>query len=282
MKKHLNKTNGKPDMPRPTAEAREWYRKAVPDMTIMDDAMAAVVLQNKKCVERIINVILGRNDLKVVSVQVQKIMHNLRGRSIRLDCYVVDLLNRRYNIEIQKELYGAPVERARFHTVLMDSNVLKKSADFKKLPESYVIFIVDGDPFGDGLPLYTIDRVVKETGKPFNDKMHIVYVNALVADDTPLGLLMRDFHQKDPDKFFYPELKQEVYSIKCTEEGELKMDKWLNFYAKKLYERKRHEEKLATASYFIKKGIKFDDIANGLQLSLEEVEQIASQQRQRQ
>ena len=44
-----------------------------------------------------------------------------------------------------------------------------------------------------GHPIYHIDRIVKETGKNFNDEAHIIYVNAQIQDETALGKLMHDF-----------------------------------------------------------------------------------------
>ncbi|MBQ7733863.1 MAG: hypothetical protein IJT58_07585, partial [Synergistaceae bacterium] len=44
-----------------------------------------------------------------------------------------------------------------------------------------------------GLPIYTIDRVVNETGKKFGDASHIIYVNGEHRDsDIALGKLMHD------------------------------------------------------------------------------------------
>lgn len=38
-----------------------------------------------------------------------------------------------------------------------------------------------------------MDRVIKETGKVFDDEAHIIYVNGTFRDETPLGKLMHDF-----------------------------------------------------------------------------------------
>ena len=51
-----------------------------------------------------------------------------------------------------------------------------------------------------GLPLYHIDRYVREAGKLFEDGSHIIYVNGNYKGDDEIGHLMQDFHQTDPDK----------------------------------------------------------------------------------
>ena len=76
------------------------------------------------------------------------------------------------------KIEGALPKRARYHCGLMDMNTLDMGADFEALPESYVIFITAGDPFGEHLPIYHIDRIIEETGNPFQDQSHIIYVNS--------------------------------------------------------------------------------------------------------
>lgn len=41
-----------------------------------------------------------------------------------------------------------------------------------------------------GLPLYHIDRYVRETGKLFEDGSHIIYVNGNYKGDDEIGHLM--------------------------------------------------------------------------------------------
>lgn len=48
-----------------------------------------------------------------------------------------------------------------------------------------------------GLPIYHIDRTVKETGAMFGDEAHILYANSQIKDETELGKLMHDFSCTD-------------------------------------------------------------------------------------
>lgn len=59
--------------------------------------------------------------------------------------------------------------------------------------EECIIFITENDVMKADLPIYHIDRVVKETGKLFKDEAHIIYVNSQIKDETKLGRLMYDF-----------------------------------------------------------------------------------------
>ena len=83
-----------------------------------------------------------------------------------------------------------------------------------------MIFITENDVIGDGLPLYTIDRQITNTGKAFDDGEHIIYVNGADKDaSTVLGKLMHDFFCTDPDDMHYKELADKVRYFKEDEKG---------------------------------------------------------------
>ena len=59
-----------------------------------------------------------------------------------------------------------------------------------------------------GLALYHVERMILETGEPFNDDEHIIYVNGAIEEDTAIGKLMHDFRCTDPDDMYYPLLAE--------------------------------------------------------------------------
>ena len=120
---------------------------------------------------------------------------------------------------IQQDNEGASPKRARYHSGLMDMNTLNPGQDFDELPESYVIFITRDDILGYGLPIYHIDRHIKEINKSFQDEAHIIYVNSRKQDDTELGRLMHDLHCKRADEMHSPVLAKRVYELKETQKG---------------------------------------------------------------
>lgn len=87
-------------------------------------------------------------------------------------------------MEIQRADRGAGSQRARFHSSMIDSKMLKEKQNFKDIHDSYVIFITENDVIGAGLSLYHIDRVIKETGADFGDGAHIIYVNGSIKMTT--------------------------------------------------------------------------------------------------
>ena len=142
------------------------------------------------------------------------------GRSITLDIEAVDADGKVYDIEVQRASAGADVHRARFHSSMIDMKMLKEKQQFKEIHDSYVIFIVERDVMGAGLPLYHVDRMISETGECFRDGSHIIYVNGNYKNDNdPVGKLMHDFRCTSPVDMYYPILADQVKHFKETEGG---------------------------------------------------------------
>lgn len=89
---------------------------------------------------------------------------------------------------------------------MLDSNILPKGEDYEKLSETYIIFITEQDVWCKNKPLYAIERCLIPEGQQVNDGAHIIYVNASIKDETPLGRLMSDMFCKSPKKMHYKEL----------------------------------------------------------------------------
>lgn len=155
------------------AEKRRKYQKEIDELCLMDDNFMSAVLQDKACCELVINTILNRSDIEVVECETQYTISNLYGRSVRLDVLAKDGHGDYINIEVQRSDEGAVPKRARYNCSLIDANVSEPGEKFSELPETYVIFITENDILGENRPLYTIDRTIAESGKLFNDGMHI-------------------------------------------------------------------------------------------------------------
>ena len=192
-------------------------------LCLMDDLFMSECLKDIPCVELVLSVILNR-PVSVEKVQTQEILRSW-GRSVRLDVLGSDKIKTeetkdRYNVEVQRKDDGAGIRRARFHISIMDTNSLMPGQDFEELGDNYVIFITENDVLKKGLPLYTIDRSIRETGERIDDGSHILYVNGAMRNTkTPLGKLMHDFFCVDPDKMWYPVLAKRTRYFKEDERG---------------------------------------------------------------
>ena len=165
----------------------------VDNLTLFDDDLMSMVFdENIPAAELLLKIILKRDDIQVISVVGQKELENpvVGGRNIRLDILVKDRQGNIFNVEVQRSNKGADERRARFHSSMIDSRMLKEGQEFKELLESYVILITQKDYFGKGLPIYTINRHIEELEEVFQDGSHIIYVNGSYKGDDPLGKLM--------------------------------------------------------------------------------------------
>lgn len=212
----------------------EKVNRLIDGLTLFDDdLMSRVFDKNIKATELILRIILGRK-ITVIRVNGQEEVRSLdvEGRNITLDVYALDENGQEMDIEVQGNSEGAHIRRARYHSSVLDSRMLKVGQKFKELKDSYVIFIYRHDKFMKGLPVYHIDRYVRETGEIFEDGSHIVYVNGNYKGDDEIGQLMSDFHQVNPDNMHYEELSQGVRHFKEVEEGRDTMCEAVQEYAK--------------------------------------------------
>ena len=185
-------------------------------LRLLDDDFMNKVFEDKACAEFLLQIILQRSDLKVAQVHVQHAIKNLQGCSARLDILAVDQEGKHYNIEIQRQDEGADARRARYNSSLLDANLTHPGDRYEELRETYVIFITERDVLKAGLPIYHIDRMIQETGKPFGDGSHIIYVNAQCKNDTPLGKLMHDFSCTQADDMISSSCRaRKVFQGKC-------------------------------------------------------------------
>ena len=81
------------------------------------------------------------------------------------------------------------------------------------------IFITEQDVFHQNLPVYTVERVVLETGELFRDGGHILYANGAYTGTDRIGQLMADFRETDPDRMHFPSLAEKARYYKTTEGG---------------------------------------------------------------
>ena len=248
------------------------YLAEIERMRLMDDDFMSKCLENApECIELMLQIILGKKDLKVIKSQTEYPIKSLQGRGVRFDVFARDSKGREYDIEIQRADKGAEPKRARYNSALMDANALKSSDDFGKLRDTYVIFITENDVMKRGQDAYSYLRIEERNGDRLNDGTHIIYVNGATQSATEIGRLVHDLLCRDAAKMYFDVLKKRVGDFKQTEEGRRTMCKAME----KIKAEGKRETMIATAKRLLANGkLVLKEIAQCTGLSLAQVKKL--------
>ncbi len=239
---------------------------------IDDDFMRCLFKDNIPLAEFVLRIITGKQDLIITDCETQKDMKRLAGaRSICLDAYGTDPDGKKYDLEIQRQEKGADPHRARYHSSVMDVENLHSGQEFKELPDTYTIFIIEKDFYGKGEPVYPIERINLATGKSFEDGEHILYVNGEYRGESNLGKLMHDFNCTSADDMNFELMAERTRYLKENPKGVSEMCR--------IMEDMRNESLKEVAVRMLIAGkYALEEIANISGLSLEEVNQLKAEQ----
>ena len=239
---------------------------------IDDDFMRCLFKDNIPLAELVLRIITGKPDLIITECQTQKDMKRLAGaRSICLDAYGGDTSGKKYDMEVQREDKGADPHRARYHSSVLDVENLDAGQEFKQLPETYTIFITEKDVYGLGKPIYRIERINLDTGKPFEDGEHILYVNGEYRGDSDIGKLMHDFSCTDANDMNFKLMADRTRYLKEHPEGVSQMCKVIEDMRKE----ERQEERVEIAKNMLLDGmLSLEKIAEYARLPLDEVKKL--------
>lgn len=206
------------------AEIVHVVSKLVP----IDDAMLQKICEDIATCQEIISTILGEQ-VKVIRVIPQDSIGNLKGRSVRLDC-LCQLENGVFvNVEVQKRDDDDHQARVRYNAAIIAANETPKGVRFEDVARIIVIYISKFDIYKSGLPIYHVDRMIRETGQKPENGFDEIYVNATAKKyDTELNRnvsdlmdLFMDRETLNVEKF--PAFSRQKNAFTNTEKGEIAM-----------------------------------------------------------
>ena len=222
----------------PTDKKFEKYAKL---LNPIDDLMFCKMAEHKEFCEEILRVILEDDGLTVIEAIPQWQGKNLTGRSVVLDAKCVTGDGRQINIEVQKADDDNHLKRARYNAAVLTTNISETGKKFEFIPDVCIVFISKFDIFDGGLPLYHIDKVVRETGQVIEDGLTEIFVNTVNYDGSKPARLMKLFTENDAysnDEF--PVTSELKSRLKSSEGGSRAMNEILE---KLISDEKRESEK---------------------------------------
>ena len=201
------------------------------NLTIKNNFMFAAVMSDEENCKGFLERALS---IKIAHVEIsteKSIVYHPEYKGVRLDVYAKDGNNTRYNVEMQVLKQPALGRRSRYYQSQMDMELLAKGCEYEELPDSYVIFLCDFDPFGERKYLYTFRTACEETKKvSLKDGRCIMFLNTCGEDeeDVPKELVsfLRFVHadlkesQKDFQDDYVRQVQKSVTHIRESREME--------------------------------------------------------------
>lgn len=137
-------------------------QKRLQDLTIKDNFMFGAVMSIEENCIAFLEMVLGFPIEKVVVSKERSMIYNPEYRGVRLDIYARDEKHTHYNVEMQARRQADLGKRSRYYHSQIDVECLEKGLPYEELPNTFVIFICDFDPFGCGLYYYSFQNECQE------------------------------------------------------------------------------------------------------------------------
>lgn len=137
-------------------------QKRLQDLTIKDNFMFGAVMSIEENCIAFLEMVLGFPIEKVVVSKKRSMIYHPEYRGVRLDIYARDEKHTHYNVEMQARRQADLGKRSRYYHSQIDVECLEKGLPYEELPNTFVIFICDFDPFGCGLYYYSFQNECQE------------------------------------------------------------------------------------------------------------------------
>ena len=161
----------------------------------------------------------------------------------------------------------------------MDIENLHSGQEFKELPDTYTIFIIEKDFYGKGKPVYPIERINLATGDFFEDGEHLLYVNGEYRGESDLGKLMHDFNCTKADDMNFELMAARTRYLKENPKGVSEMCRLMEDMRNESLKEGIKEGAINTAKRMLSdEMLTLEKIAEYAGLSLDEVKRLKAEQ----
>ena len=126
-----------------------YIKKTLQELTLKDNFMFGAVMSEEANCKKLLELVLGFPIARIEVSKERSIMYHPEYKGVRLDAYAADENNTRYNVEMQAAAETSLGKRSRYYHSQIDMELLQSGSSYSDLPDSYVIFICDFDPFGE-------------------------------------------------------------------------------------------------------------------------------------
>lgn len=262
-------------------------KRSLQELTISSAFMfGAVMIDPELCkdfLERALEISIAR-----VEVSKEKsIVYNPEYKGVRLDIFAADEENTRYNVEMQALSVEAITKRARYYHAQIDMETLLSGIYYDELPDTYVIFVCDFDPFGMKKYRYTQKKIcVEKPGFEIDDGAHTLFLSTKGENETEVPKELVNFlkyvsapleqSEADFDDDYVRKLQKAVKEIKRSREMGAR---YMSFeeHMRDQWKAGRAEARREMILNALKRGNTVEAVSDFMGVPLEEVKEIASQ-----
>ena len=203
--------------------ARERRVEQMRSLTLMSDTFMSVALRDISACQYVLRILTGIESLKVKEVRTQYRISKTDSRDAILDVLAEDASGKLYNLEIQRLNTVDHARRTRFYGAMIDSVYLEKGTTYADLPEVYIFYLSETDIWNKKLTVCEVKKFLPDEKTPYDDGLHIVYINAAIDDGTKIAEMMQYFKTSDPNDRTHGELSERVHYLKREEGGRSEM-----------------------------------------------------------
>lgn len=204
-------------------------KRRLQDLTIKDNFMFCAVMSAEENCIGFLEMVLGFPIAKIDVSYERNMVYHPEYKGIRLDVYAKDEANKHYNVEMQVRREIPIEKRARYYHSQMDMELLSAGISYEELPDTFVIFICDYDPFGKGLYYYTCRTKCEEDALlEYEDGCRTIYLSTKGKDEEKvpkslvrfLKFVAADIEQSDQDfeDDYVEQLQKSIHTVKESRE----------------------------------------------------------------
>lgn len=196
------------------------YHRVFKKSPLIDDNKFRKVCESKEAIEEILSTVLNDETLKVVEIIKQSNEGEPIFHGVILDCKCRLKTKEIVNIEVQVANDDNPVYRMRYNGSILTVENSPKSKRFKynQIPKLILIMFCNFDLFKKKMPIYEIERRIKNTNILAEDGVRELYINLkATSKNKKLKSLFKIMTTaNDTDETIFPKLskvKQEINNL---------------------------------------------------------------------
>ena len=247
-------------------------------LTLANDFVFKMVLENEDICKRLIEMVLGRKVVRIVSLETEKTLTvGFFSHSVRFDVYV-EGKSEVINFEIQCSPVKGISKRARDYQANIDVEQLSKGKPYSSLKESWIVFFCTFDPFGRGLPVYTVRQTYEEEhDTKYDDGTHKVFYNASAWDkceDEQMRAFLKLIMGMEAETDYTRQIVNEMRTSLKREDVRrnfMRLQEIIDQRAEEKILQGVREKALQTAQAFLAMGLSVEQVAQGTGLPVDEV-----------